>query len=139
MERKDFEWKPEYSVHVQVIDNQHKHFISILNKLLHELTKGEPKEVVGNTLDSIVDYAKLHFSTEERYFDEFNYKGAEEHKGEHKKLMEKIDVLKAKRDTTDDPVGLVFETLDFLEDWLIYHLINMDQKYVSCFQEHGLS
>ena len=35
-------------------------------------------------------------------------------------------------------IDFAFELVDFLEDWLINHLMTVDQKYVKCFHDHGL-
>jgi hemerythrin len=35
-------------------------------------------------------------------------------------------------------IDFAFDLIDFLEDWLINHLLDMDQKYKKCFHDHGL-
>jgi len=60
----------------------------------------------------------------------------EEHKEKHRLFTEKLDklVLQSKGDS----MALAFALVDYLEDWLLDHLITEDQKYVTCFREHGL-
>ena len=78
----------------------------------------------------------MHFATEEKYFDEFKYEGAEEHKAEHRKLEKSVADMQKRAKAGD--LTFTVELLDFFEDWLIKHLAEMDQKYVKCFNEHGL-
>jgi hemerythrin len=130
------EWKEEYSVNVQEIDAQHKRFIGLMDKLYTASGNFTITEVLGKILDELLDYAQLHFKTEEKYFDKFNYALSEEHKSKHKELLSKIEYfLKAHLELNKD---VSFELLDFLEDWLVDHLSTQDKKYMICFNENGL-
>lgn len=77
-----------------------------------------------------------HFATEEKYFDKFKYANAKEHKEEHIRFRKHIDKMSQAK---EGHLELSFELIDFLEDWLINHVKDMDQKYVECFKSHGLS
>ena len=47
-------------------------------------------------------------------------------------------VRKKKYDDALFEIEFAFELVDFLEDWLINHLMIVDRKYIKCFHEHGL-
>lgn len=129
------EWKEEYSVHVKEIDDQHKQLVEHIN----ELSSTPPLEIskkLPEVIAQLKKYSLDHFETEEKYFDKFNYDDAERHKEEHEKFKEKISEFKKKAE--QDAMATLFEIIDFLGDWLVDHLIEMDQKYVDCFREHGL-
>lgn len=135
MSMKTLEWKSEYSVGVEMIDEQHKMFISIMNDLYVAITEKKEKNILDDVFKQLVAYTQFHFQTEERYFDEFDYEGATEHKAAHKRLCDQIVVLQNKGDALmENP----FELMDFLEDWLIEHIIGMDKLYGPCFNQHGL-
>jgi hemerythrin-like metal-binding protein len=129
------EWSDNLSVHIKIIDKQHKHFIGIMNKLFEAIQTDE-KDAVPKIIDELADYANVHFATEESYFDRFNYEGAEEHITEHTKIKLKIIKFLARKD--DDPFKVGYDLLDLLEDWLFKHLAKMDKKYIKTFNEHGL-
>lgn len=133
-------WEPKLSVKVKEIDEQHQNFIKILNELGEMVNARDLPERMDSVLQELTEYAEKHFSTEEGYFDKFNYEGAEEHKEKHSELRSKIAGFIEER---SNPVKDVYETylelLDFLADWLVDHLEDMDMKYVDCFREHGLS
>lgn len=132
-----FDWKPEYSVNVEEIDEQHKKLVSLIDKLYNSIYSFKTREELGGILEELIEYADYHFSTEEKYFDKFNYEYSEEHKREHEIFREKM--LDLNKKFKNKELEISFELIDFLEDWLLDHLMEQDQKYVKCFIEHGLS
>jgi hemerythrin len=130
------EWKEEYSVQVKEIDDQHKKLVSIIDELFVAINEEKGKEKLGDILDALIEYGVYHFATEEKYFDEFHYELTEEHKKMHRGFETQITELKKK--IVNNEVEVSFELIDYLEDWLLDHLMNVDQKYVKCFKEHGL-
>jgi hemerythrin-like metal-binding protein len=128
-------WKDEYSVGVELIDAQHKMFVGIVNELYEAIVTKKEKEVLDNIFKQLVAYTQFHFQTEERYFDEFQYEGADAHKAAHKDLINQVaELQQSKKDIMDDP----FKLMDFLEDWLIDHIMGMDKLFGPCFNQHGL-
>lgn len=132
-------WESKLSVKVKEIDEQHRQFIDILNRLGDMVNARDLPERMGLVLQELTEYAEKHFATEEGYFDKFSYEGIEEHKKAHQELKASIAGFVEKR---NDPAKDVYETylelLDFLADWLVNHLEDMDMKYVKCFNDHGL-
>jgi hemerythrin len=133
---KKLEWTKELSVNVHILDKQHKYLIDIINKLIDSLGQKQTKEVISSVIGDLVLYKKTHFSTEEKYFAEFNYEGAVEHIAAHKYFNEHL--IEMQKQYGDDIMGFGFALVDFLEDWLVEHLMTMDRQYIKCFNEHGL-
>lgn len=131
------EWNEKYSVKVKLIDDQHKKMFDTINKLIKILAESPTKEQVDEIITSLVQYKKFHFITEERYFNEFNYINKEEHTAKHRDFNSKLE--RFTKESSGDSIVLAFKLIDFLEDWLLDHLMTEDQKYVTCFQEHGLA
>ena len=131
-------WSPQYSVGVKIIDEQHKEFLDAFNELYDAFFRGEAKEKLAITLKKISDYTEFHFATEEKYFREFNYAGAEEHIRQHDDFRAQLVEFKKHFFQEDDLEKLAEDLVDMLENWLVQHLHGMDQKYVACFKEHGL-
>jgi len=131
------QWNEKYSVGVKEIDNQHKKFIEIMNSLYAAVYAGEDKDKLAEILLNLTNYKDNHFELEEKYFDLFHYEYAVEHKAEHQKLREKVAAFytQFKEGKTD----VTAELMDFLENWLVDHLANQDQKYAECFKKNGLS
>lgn len=129
-------WKEEYSVNVKILDNQHKELIETINLLLNDVHSSNIKEKIPEILTRLHKYATKHFATEEKYFKKFNYDGAETHIKKHMEFKKELEKLEKK--SIIDAESFSFKLVDFLEDWLLDHVIRYDKKYVKCFKEHGL-
>ncbi|MCX6712073.1 MAG: bacteriohemerythrin [Candidatus Vogelbacteria bacterium] len=133
---KKLDWDDKYSVGVEEIDKQHKQMFVTINELLDIIHANKPIEHLQSVIDGLVAYKVFHFATEERYFKEFNYEETEDHMAKHREFNERLTALQAKYPTFS--LEFAFELIDFLEDWLVDHLMTVDQKYVKCFHDHGL-
>lgn len=131
-------WTPQYSVGVKVIDDQHKEFINTFNELYDALLKGEAEDKLSVTLKKLSDYAEFHFATEEKYFKDFDYVGAEEHILQHDDFRAQLAEFKKHFFHESDLKKLAEDLVELLDNWLVKHVVEMDQKYVSCFKEHNL-
>jgi hemerythrin-like metal-binding protein len=129
-------WEPSMSVGVNEIDEQHKKLISIISDFYESFDKGEIQAGLEVALQKLIEYAVYHFETEEKYFDKFNYEFKDEHKQKHKNFKEKVLVFQER--FKKEGTSIVLEFMDFLNDWLVDHLENEDQKYVKCFHDNGL-
>lgn len=136
MSTKKLEWEQKYSVGVEELDNQHKLMFVTINELLDAINENKTEEHLGHIIESLVKYKTFHFATEEKYFKQFNYEESEEHILKHREFNEKLTALKEKYPSYT--VEFAFELVDFLEDWLINHLMVEDQKYKECFTLNGL-
>lgn len=130
-------WTQDLSVNVKEIDAQHRHFLELLNKT-YDVFKGKlDKTELEKMLKELLDYTWMHFQTEEKYFDDFGYELAEKHKAEHRKLEAQVNEFNQRIGI--EGIEIVGELMDFLENWLVFHLEAHDRKYTKCFNEHGLN
>lgn len=129
-------WETKYSVHSTMIDAQHQAMFATINKLIDLLASVPTKEQVNEIMAALVAYKKFHFQTEEKLFAEYQWEGAAEHIAKHREFTVALDAMVQK--FGDDSMGLAFALIDYLEDWLLNHILVEDQKYVACFQEHGV-
>lgn len=125
-----FIWTQEYSVGIESIDEQHKHFFGIANKIMD-------KEIFG-ALEELGDYAFYHLETEENYFDKFNYGGASEHIAVHNEYREKVQDMMDRARQGEDIKKIAKEAASYSGEWLFKHILVMDKKYTKFFQEKGV-
>jgi hemerythrin len=130
------QWDPIFSVHVKIIDEQHKKFIAAINHLDAAIGNGTEKQELSKVFDELIYYVEFHFGTEERYFDEFQYEHAAEHKTAHDGFVKNITRIRS--EFADDERKLSRELSEYLFDWLQNHVILADKKYMDCFRQHGL-
>ncbi len=116
-------WNSKLSVKVKEIDNQHKILIDIINKAFEAQ---KDKEKINQILNELIEFVRIHFSTEEKYFEKFNYPEKEEHIKEHLNMVSEVLAFKTRFDNSEE---IMEEFLDFLKIWLEDHLITTDQIY----------
>ena len=135
-----FVWDEQYSVHVHVIDEQHKHYFEIANRIFAKLDTGQvDKTELALMVKELVDYAFYHFQVEEKFFKDFNYPEAAAHLELHDSYRKTMKVFMAKMEDPNVEVGQVFQELaEFATDWFANHILVEDKKYTQCFTEHGL-
>jgi hemerythrin len=121
-----FPWRAEYQVNIEIIDNQHKQLVELLNKLYEAMREGKGREITAQVLNELVEYTKLHFATEEKLLQEQAFPGFLAHLSEHTRLTSKvIEYQQAYIAGGSISVQLSM----FLKDWLITHIKGMDMKY----------
>lgn len=133
----EIKWKDEYSVGIKEIDEQHKYFITLLNDLYNAVCSSKDRNELDTLFQRLTEYAERHFATEEKYFDEFNYDGAAEHKLKHQEMRDNIKKIENQK--SGNEIDFYGNIVYFLKDWLEDHLEKMDQEYEECFSKHGLT
>jgi hemerythrin len=135
------EWNDSLRLGVAVVDRQHERLVAIINRLYEATIERRGADVISEIMDELIIYTATHFSMEEKYFAQFEYPDAEEHKREHDALIEKVsafadDFEKAIRGSKS---ALAAELLQFLQIWWRYHMMETDSKFVALFKARGLT
>jgi len=131
-----YNWDEKFSVGIQSIDNQHKEIFKYLNLLLEALKQGKGSVATIQIVQELERYALVHFQKEEFFFIRFNYSGSANHITEHQLFIQKVNNLKSELKTGN--VGLAFNLLTFLKDWIEHHILVVDKQYSECFRQNGL-
>lgn len=130
------EWNDSLKVNVAVIDRQHQRLVQMINDLNDAMKIGKGRDLISNILDEMVRYALIHFSTEETYFDRYQYPEAVSHKAEHAAFGSKVEQFR--KDYQANKVGLSIEIMHFLSDWLLNHIKGTDKKFGPFLNRKGL-
>ena len=130
-------WDDLYATGIESIDAQHKHFISLLNRMLEALMQMKGKEQLTYIIDEMEKYAEYHFETEESLMEKAGYQDIEEHRFFHDAFTSKVDDYRHKQNIQDD--ALTAEVTIFLTNWLNEHLSMIDQKYVPYLKKAGIT
>lgn len=131
-------WNDSWLVGIREVDTQHKHLVSLLNKLHEAMVHGEGKQVLGGILSELVNYTKAHFAGEERLMRQHGYAEYNAHKQEHDRLAGQV--VKFQQDFTSGAAtsSTSVEVLHFLRNWLQHHICGTDKKYVPFLQSKGV-
>ena len=76
-------WDDKYSVGISSIDEEHKKFIDIINKVIDAKQRTDSSKEITEILHEMNSYVLTHFANEETYMIKFNYPEYEFHKKEH--------------------------------------------------------
>jgi hemerythrin len=129
-------WDDSFSVGVEEMDEQHKQIIKMVNRMIELKEDKVDSEIVSDTLTKMTEYAGKHFEKEEKYMLEYNYPYYSEQKEQHKEFKKRTATfcMDAMAYKTNVPI----EILTYLKDWWINHILKIDMKYKSFFNEKGL-
>jgi len=120
-------WKDEYSVGIELFDNQHKKMFGFLNDLNNALAEEEEKKVLASILLGLITYARDHFKDEEINLKKYNYPEYAEHKKEHEELTK--EVLRFAEEFKNGNLDITMEVIYFLIEWTVDHIEGSDKKY----------
>ncbi len=121
-----FQWNDSFSVGSGDIDRQHKKLFQLADRLHTAMATGQGKQVLQQTLDQLIEYTKHHFASEERIMQESRYPEYNRHKAEHDELTRKV--VQFREQVVANRVVVTIDILNFLRDWLVNHIGQMDKK-----------
>ena len=123
---KDLAWSQILSVEVDEIDEDHRKLVNIFNILNHSVMEGDSAEYLAAVLEELINCTVWHFSHEERLMLKYGYEGTEEHKAEHRELVQSAKALQQEILQAGKPVA--DEDIAFLERWLTEHILTADMR-----------
>jgi hemerythrin len=90
------QWRPEYSVGVQSMDDEHREMIDLINATYEKLKSNADADQVEEYLGEIFSTISMHFALEERMMRNAAYGEFQAHKDDHEVLLDRL------RDLMDD-------------------------------------
>lgn len=121
------EWQESYSVNIQVIDDQHKQLIALINQLHSALETNQENEVISEIIDGVIDYTHKHFDFEEEFLEKHGYPHLEEHKKLHADYRTQMAEMKEQFDNS----RMFFKPklVRVLLTWFKSHILTVDMEY----------
>jgi len=127
------DWSPKYTVNHPVMDEHHHSLFKLIDRLSEAIIEKKEKEVIGETLSSLIDYTKMHFAAEEHLMRQANFPGLPQHKEAHDRLVAQVQEYQRRYKEGDSTVTA--EITQFLmTDWLVKHILGMDELYAPYFK-----
>lgn len=124
-------WRNEYSVGVDMLDNQHKRLFEIGNNAISTLkdeSTVDRYDEIFKLLEDLKNYTIFHFSSEEEYLLDINFDMYLPHKREHDDFIKKLDEIKLRAfDSNQD--AYLQEMLKFIIGWISNHILKSDLQY----------
>ena len=134
--RRYVDWKDEYSVGIDSIDQQHRKLLNLINQLQTAVDYSTGEEFEREALDELVDYTRTHFSYEEGLMEQNDYPDFVPHKAMHVEMIKMVEEVIAEYDK--DPDTAMSNAVEYLKSWLIKHINGTDKQYSSFLIEKGV-
>jgi hemerythrin-like metal-binding protein len=130
------DWTESLSVKIDSIDAQHKKLIGLTNSFYENLSKGSPREKMIELIKALKDYTVYHFALEEKQLQQVNYSDFKNHKMEHDKFV--ATVLNFEERYKAGKLLLTLEVTNFINEWIVNHIMVTDRKYSELLIRKGI-
>jgi len=125
-------WSDRLSCGIDLIDEQHKGLVALVNEMFNHVTGNEIQEYdyFNKVIQETIQYVKIHFATEEKLMLATNFPGYAKHKRAHGlfilTVIDNIDHYKTGKRFN------LFSFTKFLKDWVLSHIALVDKQ---CFEQ----
>ncbi len=130
------DWTDDLVIGFTIIDTHHRRLVEMINELYDAMIEIKGQEALRVIVNGMVEYATIHFMTEEKYMLDFSYEGYPEHKKIHEDF--KLKALDLQEKLSNEDFVLSLDVLNFLRDWLKGHIQGTDRSYIECFRDNGV-
>ena len=130
----------EYITGIPLIDNQHKQYVNLVNRLIIDHNKGcMEKATLNNYIKEVFSYAVEHFDAEEYLMRSAKYPLYEEHLAKHNIFRDKADWFLIEIDVKElDIKNYVNELYKWIVDWFKEQVLNDDVKLAKFLRDKNL-
>ena len=118
-------WCDEYNVNVEEIDIQHQKMFELVKNLHSSVEARRDKNNLRDLLLELVEYTRMHFTTEEQLMEKYDYPEREEHLEEHRILLQHMTDLVAMVSRGKYPT--FYSDYDVSTDWALVHISEFDK------------
>lgn len=134
---KEFEWREDLNIGVDIIDKEHQRLFRIINRLF--AFREEEKDNQWTCQEGIKyfkGHAMKHFEDEEAYMASIGYEGLEHHRLIHRGFREDtLPALERELERSNYASESVDHFLGVCSGWLIGHTVTEDQAIVGKYDQ----
>lgn len=117
-------WQDDFSVGVDLIDEQHKMLLQVINTFLSSLEENDDRFAIGRSLDEMIKYTEYHFYTEQLLLEK--HPDFLAHLNQHWQLVKQAKKI---QDDFQRHIEMKADIFDFLLSWLKDHILGTDKVY----------
>lgn len=126
MSKRLIEWQSHYNLGLDEIDEQHRSLVELINKIWNSIVGKSDQETVLLLVEELEKYTLAHFAAEETFMRVTDYPEFGKHKVEHHDFIQKVALAKKTAIRTG---AFTLDTMYFLRDWLVDHILVSDKHY----------
>jgi hemerythrin len=127
-------WTKELETGIDILDEQHRHYIDLLNDYCEKATEHtktfKKTRQLMESFDFLRQYAKEHFSTEESIMTDAEYPDYESHLAEHLHFLKHVEALYQDMKANGFSPELSREVNYYTIEWFIDHILESDMQLV---------
>ena len=122
-------WGDSYATGIELVDNQHKELVVMTNNLYHAClaVDNAVEPAFKEVMTKMVEYVRVHFSTEQILLEKIGYPDFQEHRKQHDGLIRNI--LLAAKEYDQGKKFVPHNFVRTLRDWIFGHIACFDQRY----------
>jgi hemerythrin len=124
-----FRWQSSYNLGLEEIDDQHRYFVRLINKLSDELAKPGRSEHLEALIAELNAYAKFHFLSEENMMVRAGYPSYHEHKSHHAHLIDLLGTKELQLQVSQGEDAKA-QLIEYLIKWFLNHTNEEDRRFV---------
>ena len=129
-------WNHTCTVGVRSMDDQHGILMDTMNELRLAVVRGSGREQISEVLDRLIEFTRMHFSSEEKLMERHFFPGWEEHRTEHQRILAQI--LQSSHRVQHGEQMQMRPLLCFLRESYSEHIESMDREYGPWFNDRGV-
>lgn len=122
------EWRSEFSVENAEIDAQHRELFSLVEKVRLYCRTYDASAALVESIDTIIDFIRMHAATEERLMAMVGYAQVDFHKKRHEVLIYNIESIRER--CKSGIIDNAQEILEFIKSWILRHTLLVDRQYM---------
>lgn len=127
-------WRDEYSCGNELIDQQHKRLVDLINRLHADYHLGRSNDMLYAHFISLFQYVSEHFLHEENLMTVYRLPLADQHRAEHAKFRKQVEEL---FEEYGQGRCEIITLLELLQGWFIDHVTDTDKLTFARLTEDG--
>ncbi len=120
------EWNARLELDNAALDGEHHHLVDLVNRVLDELGNPAIDASKRAGFESLIDFSRKHFASEERLMMGVGYCDAASHICQHGHLIREIEQLWA--DVRSGRQLADSTTVTYLHVWMVDHILTFDKR-----------
>ncbi len=120
-------WNHACTINVRAMDDQHGILMDTMNELRQTVVRGRGREEICALLDRLIEFTRMHFSSEEQLLERYIFPGLARHRTEHQRILAQI--LQSSHRVQHGEQMRMRPLLCMLRESYTEHIEGMDQEY----------
>lgn len=129
-------WDDTAILNVEEMDSQHQRLFALVNSLHQAMVSPQGGGALSRALEELVNFTRIHFTTEEALMTRHAYPDYEKHREEHQALLQDVGQLLQRFRNGDVLIPFAIE-LD-LEAWALKHIETSDKPLAIFLNKKGI-